>query len=110
VDSVAYLDLSNYRVYQEIYESSNSIIFRAEQIKDSHPVIIKLLNSEYPSVERVAKFKHEYEIGKSLDIDGVIKVRALETYRTTFFIVMEDIGGESLDRWIKKKFSVFWIF
>lgn len=88
------MDVLGYEVIEKIYESPNSITYRA--VKDNTPVIIKILNSEYPSDERIAQFKYEYEIIKDLNSTGVIKAYSLEKYNGSFAIVFEDFGGEPM--------------
>ena len=38
----------------------------------------------------------DYRVQATIDVDGVISAYALESYNTSFVIVLEDIGGESL--------------
>jgi hypothetical protein len=40
------------------------------------------LRAEYPASEELVHFEREYEMTRSLDLDGVIKVYALEAYNT----------------------------
>lgn len=88
--------LSNYETIEKIYESNNSVIYRSKRKKDGLPVIIKILNDKYPSREKVAKFKYEYEILKDLNFEGVIKVYSLDQLDNSPAIVEEDFGGEAL--------------
>ena len=90
------MKILDYKVVEKIYESSNSIVYRAFKENDDKTVILKLLNYEYPSEERVAQFKYEYEILENIDIDGVVKEYGLKEYNSSYIIVFEDFGGEAI--------------
>ena len=92
------LTLTNYQSTEELYESGNSIIYRAKRTSDNQPVILKILKDEYPSATKIAWFKREYEVIQDLDIAGVIDAYALETREHRWVIVLEDFGGQSLSQ------------
>ena len=60
------------------------------------PMVLKVLNNLYPSPERIATFKLEYEILRDLNLPGVIKAYELKKEQQHWFIALEDFGGESL--------------
>ncbi|HEY9850645.1 MAG TPA: serine/threonine-protein kinase PknK, partial [Leptolyngbyaceae cyanobacterium] len=62
-----------------------------------HPVILKILKEDYPNPAELTRYKQEYEITKSLQIDGAIKAYDLLPYKNTLAMVLEDFGGQSLD-------------
>jgi len=90
--------MKNFSNLTQIYESNNSIVYRARRESDGEPVIIKLLKQEYPSPEEVICYKQEYEIAHSLNINGVVKAYNLEKYLNRWLIIFEDFGGESLNQ------------
>jgi serine/threonine protein kinase len=90
------LTLPNYQILTQIYESANSLVYRAVRNEDNQPVILKVLKEDYPSPEELRRYRQEYEITKSLNLNGVIKTYGLEKYQNTSVIVLEDFGGESL--------------
>jgi predicted ATPase/tRNA A-37 threonylcarbamoyl transferase component Bud32 len=67
------------------------------------PVILKVLNDNYPSPERVARFRQEFEIIQRLDLDGVVKAHGLEMSDHSPVIILEDFGGESLNQYVGNK-------
>jgi predicted ATPase/signal transduction histidine kinase len=83
---------------ERLFESSRSIVERARRHSDGLPVILKRPNAEFPSPDELARLRHEYRLGRDMAMDGVVTFLALERYRNSFAIVMEDIGGESLMR------------
>ena len=92
------IHLTGYKTIEELSTDGNSIIFRATRNLDDCPVIIKLLNKEYPSTKELSVFIREYEIMGRITGDGIIKAYAAEKYNNSIAIIMEDIGGESIDR------------
>jgi serine/threonine protein kinase len=94
---------SNYEIIAQIFESSNSLVYRANRRCDNQPVILKVLKEDYPTPAVLTRYKQEYEITGSLNIDGVIRYYDLQKYQNTLAIVLEDIGGESLDMILKDR-------
>ena len=90
------MEVLGYSITEKIYESANSIIFRAIEQQKQRSVIIKVLNYEYPSEEKIAQFKYEYELIKHLNISGVITEYELISYNSSYGIVFEDCGGKAL--------------
>ena len=90
--------ISGYQIYEHLYESANSLVYRAHRQTDQSPVILKVLKEAYPSPERIAWFKREYEVTLNLHMEGVPRVYALETAQNRWLMVLEDFGGDSLSR------------
>ncbi|BAY65626.1 multi-sensor signal transduction multi-kinase [Calothrix brevissima NIES-22] len=90
------LSVSGYQVLEKLCESSRSLIYRAQRHSDQESVLLKVLRQEYPSPVAIARFQMEYDILRNLKAEGVIKAYALETYRQSPVLVLEDFGGESL--------------
>ncbi|MBD2579322.1 AAA family ATPase [Oscillatoria sp. FACHB-1406] len=88
--------ICNYQVTEKLYESQNSIVYRGYRENESQSVILKMLKDVYPSPERIARFKREFETTKSLDIEGVADVYSLESDQNRWVMTVEDFGGESL--------------
>ncbi|WP_353929426.1 AAA family ATPase [Okeanomitos corallinicola TIOX110] len=83
-------------VRTQICESAASLVYRAIR-EDSHqPIIIKLLKQEYPTPEELSRYRTEYQITKSLNLSGVVKVYELQKYKNSLVMLLEDFGGDSL--------------
>ncbi|MBF0359401.1 MAG: AAA family ATPase [Oligoflexia bacterium] len=96
------IKIANYKIVNEIYKSTRSIIYKGVHCNDENiKVIIKTINSEYPSLEELARFEHEYRLLKRLNIHGVIKVLGLEKHGKNMAIIFEDFNAESLAFFIK---------
>jgi len=88
--------LAGYESLRQIYESSNSIIYRGLKEQNKQPVILKVLKQDYPTPGTLIRYKQEYEITQKLNLDGAIKVYSLEKSQASLVMVLEDFGGESL--------------
>ena len=88
--------LPGYQVECQIHEGADSIIYRGVRDKDLQPVIIKVLNKQYPSQDELNRFKREYEVMRFIDSDGVVKAYHLEKYQNTLAMILEDFKGESI--------------
>ncbi len=90
------MKILGYQLTEVLYESPNSLVYRAIQA-DGQAVVLKILRERYPSPERIKLFKQEYEILSKLNLTGVVNVYALYQDEQ-WMMVFEDFGGESLAR------------
>jgi len=100
-------NIMNYDLIEKIYESTNSLVYRGILKHDNQPVILKILKENYPSFTELTRYKQEYEITCSLNADNIIKAYALQRYKNSLVIFLEDFGGQSLKLFISKtRFSL----
>ncbi len=85
-----------YQIVSEIYESSNSLVFRGYRESDNQPVILKTLKKDYPTPAELTQYTQEYEITRFLNQDSIIKAYDLQKYQNTLVMILEDFGGKSL--------------
>ncbi len=97
------LTFPDVEVIAQIYESANSLVYRARRKGDNHPVILKVLKENYPTPQELARYRTEYKITKSLNLPGCIQAESLEPYQNTLVMSVEDFGGESLKFWMQEK-------
>ncbi|MBE9187082.1 AAA family ATPase [Microcoleus sp. LEGE 07076] len=90
------IKLPGIKVLAQIYESTNSVVYRGIREQDHKRVILKVLKQDYPTPSELTRYKQEYEITSSLDIEGVVKPYALEPYQRSLVIILEDFGASSL--------------
>jgi len=90
------LTIPGYRILDRIYNGSRTQVYQALSESDQKPVVIKILQSEYPTFHELVQFRNQYTITKNLDLTGIVKPLALSSYRNGFALVMEDFGGISL--------------
>lgn len=87
---------TNYQIRQKIYESTNSLVYRGNLKHNLQAVILKILKENYPTPSELNRYKQEYEITRSLNVQGVIKTYDLQRYENSLVMLLEDFGGESL--------------
>lgn len=91
------VDIPGYETCLKIYESASSSVFRATRSVDGLPVILKVLNEDYPTSDEIVRYTQEHTITRKLqDVPGVIQVYNLQKYKNTLVMVLEDFGAESL--------------
>jgi PAS domain S-box-containing protein len=96
------IHILGYQIIKQLYESTNSRVYRGCRISDRKAVILKMLKQVYPTPEKIAWFKREYETTKNMNIPGVIEVYSLENELYQWVMVLEDFGGKSLDRLVQE--------
>ena len=69
-----------YEIIEKIHEGIETVVYRSNLEQGQKPVVIKLLKSEYPTLEEITRLRHEYKVLKDLTIEGVVKPYSLEKY------------------------------
>lgn len=67
-------------IQSKIYESSASLVYRGIRVQDNRALIVKMLKLDYPSTQELTRYKQEYEITRSLNLQGVIKAYSQQEY------------------------------
>ncbi|MEH1868925.1 MAG: AAA family ATPase [Nostoc sp.] len=93
-------------IQNKIYESSNSLVYRGIR-DDGVAIVVKILKLDYPSPQELIRYRQEYKITRSLDLEGVVKAYSQQDYQRTLVIILEDFGGESLEKWMHKRPDIF---
>ena len=99
--------LSEIAIQSKLYESSASSVYRGIREQDGRAIVIKLLKQDYPSPQEITRYKQEYQLTRSLDLEGVIKAYSQQEYQRTLVIFLEDFGGESLEYWMQQRPETF---
>jgi serine/threonine protein kinase len=94
------LRIFGYDLQELIHQGTNTAIYRAVSLINRQPAILKVLNTEYPTLEQITRLKHEYQIILYLDCEYTVKVDRLETHPNCLVLVLEDFGGISLKQWM----------
>ncbi|MEG4865910.1 MULTISPECIES: hybrid sensor histidine kinase/response regulator [unclassified Microcoleus] len=89
--------LTGYQITEKIYSGVNTAIYRGIWQEQDLPVIVKTLNSEYPTLEEITRLRHEYKIRENLkDIEEIVNCYRLETNQNGVALTLEDFGGLAL--------------
>ncbi len=97
------LQILGYGITELLYLGSRTVVYRAMQEVAQRSVVIKMLRPEYPSLNELAQFRHQYSIAKNLVIPGIIQPLSLESLGNRYALVMEDCGGIALDQYIRQQ-------
>ena len=101
--------IPGYSVIEQLYIGSKSVVYRGlQEDHPQHPVVIKILQREYPDFSELVQFRNQYTIAKNLEIPGIVRPLSLEPWRNSFALVMEDSEGISLKQYIQNK-SLDWL-
>ncbi|MDF0554169.1 ATP-binding sensor histidine kinase [Kamptonema sp. UHCC 0994] len=92
--------LPGYQLNAPLHEGTKTVIYQGRYELEHTPVIIKTLKAEYPTLEEIARIRHEYQILHSLNIPGIIKPIELKPYEHGLALILEDFGGQPLKQYI----------
>jgi serine/threonine protein kinase len=91
-------NIPGFTITEKLYESPSTLVERAIRLLTGEPVILKILKPEAAAeTTENSRFRHEYGTILRLDRPGIVKALALEEYKDSLMMVMDDIGGKSLD-------------
>ncbi len=76
--------LPDITVKTQIYESANSLVYRAVRQADNTDIILKVLKQDYPTSAELVRYKQEYEITRALNLEGVIKAYSQQDYQSDY--------------------------
>ncbi|MEH2227882.1 trifunctional serine/threonine-protein kinase/ATP-binding protein/sensor histidine kinase [Nostoc sp.] len=93
------VSIPGYRISEELYNGSRTVVYRGYQEADSLPVAIKLLKNPYPDFNELLSFRNQYTITKNLNSPLIVQTYSLQAYQNGYALVMEDFGGISLKDW-----------
>jgi PAS domain S-box-containing protein len=100
------LTLTGIEICDKIYESADSLVYRGVW-DDGRSIVIKILKQDYPSPQELTRYRQEYQITRSLNLEGVVKAYSQQDYQRTLVILLEDFGGESLEQWMRSHPETF---
>lgn len=92
--------IQGYDIIEHISDTRGASIGRAKTPDGSRTVIVKTLKTSSPSPTEVARFKQEYDIIRTLDLDGVVKTFDIIIDDNLFGLVLEDFSGVPLKHMI----------
>ncbi len=95
--------LVGYNLIETLYEGANTRIYRALKEPEKTSAIIKTIKTEYPTLEELTRLRHEYKILQNLEIEGIIKPIALESFSYGLALIFSDFGGETLKKFLHVK-------
>jgi predicted ATPase/signal transduction histidine kinase/ActR/RegA family two-component response regulator len=88
--------LKGYKILEQLYKGSRTLVYRGIREHDGLPVAIKILRNQFPDLNELIQFRHQYTIAKNLDLPTIIKTLALEKHQNSYALIMEDCDSISL--------------
>ncbi len=95
------MQFQGYSVDGIVDSSDSTIVYRARSGDGDEKIIIKVTAKEYPSESELSRYRHEYEVLKSVSIDGVVDIVDLKSSNKGLALFFKDFGGTSLSTLIK---------
>ena len=80
-----------------LYQDGRTTLLRAVR-RDRGSVVLKVLDPQRCREKDLERLRREYEMGASLDLDCAVRPYGLDTYEGMPALVLEDFGGEPLER------------
>ncbi|NLO96870.1 MAG: AAA family ATPase [Peptococcaceae bacterium] len=98
------LELPGYTIYEKVNEYEKTIVYRGYISNDKIPVVIKVLKTATPA--DISNFIYEYELTRSLNIEGIIKPMRLENTNGNFAMVVADSEDITLKKFFENNTPV----
>lgn len=95
--------IANYKIIETIKRHEKNSIYRGMKIGENETVIIKTMSNNSSTLYNIARFKHEYNIIRNLEIKGVVKSLDFIEYSDGFALILEDFNGISLTEKLQNK-------
>ena len=96
------LNISGYDINEQIYQGTRTVVYRGKRGTDT-PVVIKAPLNAFPTPAELAGIRAEFDIGRSIEHQGVVRPLALERADHRLALVLEDFGGQPLARTINAR-------
>ncbi len=101
------ISIQGYRIIEKLYQSIDTLVYRADSEVDQGRVILKVMAPEYPSPRELAQFNHEYHLAHGLNCPHIVQYRGLEKHQNRLVIVQDDFGGKNaLELIIQESYSL----
>ncbi len=94
-------ELPGYQRGEPIHDSSASSVYRARRTLDGACVVVKRSRGAVVTAGQLTRYRNEFELLGALECEGVIKARDLVRHEGQIALVLEDVPGMSLRRWIE---------
>ena len=89
-------------VLESLREGPDFTLYRGRQNRNSLPVLAIALTAEHLSPQGLRRLEHEYSLAAELDAAWAVKPLALTRHEGRTILVLQDPGGEPLDRTLER--------
>jgi predicted ATPase len=94
-------NLPGYEQREPIHDSSASSVYRARRLSDGVGVVVKRSQGHSVPARQLTRYRNEHDLLRLLDCPGVVKAHDLVRHDGQVAIVLEDLPGVSLRRWLE---------
>jgi len=99
------IELSKYE-FETLREDQEYVLYRGRSDRELPAILVVGPVSEYPVPGSLERLEHEYSIRDQLDSDWAASPLALVHHEGRTMLVLEDPGGEPLDRLIGQRLGL----
>ena len=96
-------ELPGYQRGEPIHDSSASVVYRARRMADGACVVVKRSRGSAVTARQFTRYRNEFELLGSIDCDDVVKIHDLVRHENQIALILEDLPGTSLRRWIQSQ-------
>ncbi len=86
-------EIPGYLLEEVIFESGRTRLWRGKRQSDGLGVLIKGAASSQQSAQELAEMRHEHEITRALEIDGVLRAEELAQCENGWVLILENTEG-----------------
>ena len=87
---------AGHEIGDPIHRGRQTTIHRGKRTSDGQPVVVKLLDSDFPDIEEIERIRREHRLLSLVDSPHVVSPLGLEEHGRGLALVLEDVGGEAL--------------
>jgi len=97
------VEIDGYEVISEMFASSRSQVYRVRDTETDEICVMKTPSINFvDDIGYIDKFIQEEWIGKRIDSPHVVKIIEQKRPRTFLYYLMEEVNGQSLDKWMRQ--------
>lgn len=100
------MEIPGYTIIEQVGETLQSVVFRAKKDGHTGTCIVKTLKTVEPTREDIVRLKHEFELIRSLSIDGIVRVYDIIESFGGLALVLEDFQAVSLKDYLQKELKL----
>lgn len=101
--AVPSFQIGPYRVYEMVAAGELGNIFRAVHEQHRQPVSLKILPGAAEDAETLARIRRELRVAVETHHPNVVRCFEVGHFGSTYYIVLEDLAGETLEARLKRK-------
>ena len=90
------IDIPHISKLEILHESTSSLVYKGHHQQLNKPIVVKVLRSDFPTSQGIARFYEEYEISKQLRTPKTRKAFSKLRHNNRYLLLLDYIEGQSL--------------